>query len=102
MKFVPKSWNPRPKDIKWACDEFRINADEVKRQIELMRDHEFRRSYTDWNRVFRNWMRKADQINTLNKEHLYQQPLEMSKEERQAEDVKAWRRLNELRQMRGG
>jgi len=67
-----------------------------------MRDHEFRRNYTDWNRVFRNWMRKADQINTLNKEHLYQQPLEMSKEERQAEDVKAWRRLNELRQMRGG
>ena len=101
MKFVPEKWQPRPKDINWAIENFRINYGEVKRQIELMRDHEFRRSYTDFNRVFRNWIRKADEINTLNKEHIYQQPLEMSKEERQREDVLAWRRLKELKEMRG-
>ena len=59
-KFCPEKFEPRPKDVEWAKFAFKITDDEAKRQLELLRDREFRRNYTDWNRVYRNWMRKAD------------------------------------------
>ena len=100
VKFVPEKWQPRPKDIHWAIENFRINDGEVKRQIELMRDHEFKRSYTDWNRVFRNWMRKAEDINTLHRDRSYTQPDQITAEEREQDNIKAWAELNKLKAMR--
>jgi hypothetical protein len=83
-KFVPDNFTPRSSDIRWAIKEFDIDSKEVTRQFELMRDHEFRRSYTDWNRVFRNWMRKAQEIGTLKREHKYTTTQhELTDEERQ-------------------
>jgi hypothetical protein len=51
----------------------------------LMRDHEFRRPYSDWNRVFRNWMRKAEDIQSLKRERTMPRQLELSPDQR-AED----------------
>jgi hypothetical protein len=82
-KFVPDNFTPRPKDIQWAIKEFDIDSKEVTRQFELMRDYEFKRNYTDYNRVFRNWMRKADELQLLRREHKYKTQHELTEEERQ-------------------
>lgn len=68
--FVPKTWNPKPTDIEWAMKTFRIDRKEFDRQVELLRDHEFRRPYSCWDRVCRNWMRKAEEIQSLRKERV--------------------------------
>lgn len=88
-KFVPESWKPKDKDIAWAIEQFKVEKKEVLRQTDLMRDHEFRRSYTDWNRVFRNWMRKCDEIGTFRRE-VRRKPDEYTEDMRQ-EDVEKWR-----------
>ena len=82
-KFVPDNFTPREVDIKWAMKEYNIDSKEVTRQFELMRDHEFRRSYSDFNRVFRNWIRKADEIQTLRREHKPRVVEELTDEQRQ-------------------
>ena len=101
MKFVPEKWSVREQDIKWAMQEFNITKEEVGRQVTIMRDHEFKRSYTDWNRVFRNWMRKAEDINTLHRDR-YSQPDQITAEEREQDNIKAWAELNRLKAMRDG
>ena len=100
MKFVPEKWSVRDKDLKWAMKEFNISNEEVERQVTIMRDHEFKRSYTDWNRVFRNWMRKAEDINTLHRDRSYTQPDQITAEEREQDNIKAWAELNKLKAMR--
>lgn len=102
MKFVPEKWSVRDKDLKWAMKEFNITKEEVERQVTIMRDHEFKRSYTDWNRVFRNWMRKAEDINTLHRDRSYTQPDQITAEEREQDNIKAWAELNRLKAMRDG
>ena len=64
-RFVPNKFKPRQIDVEWAIEKFDIDEAEVNRQFEQMADHEFRRSYTDWNRVFRNWIRKSSELETL-------------------------------------
>jgi hypothetical protein len=89
-RFVPKNWIVREKDILWAIEEFKVTRQEVLRQIELMRDHEFKRSYTCFDRVFRNWMRKAEEIEALKRERKPREaPGELTVEERAA-DIKKW------------
>jgi len=65
--------------------EFNIDAKEARRQADLMVDHEFLRSYTDWQRVYRNWMRKADEIQTLRRERKPREP-EVITDDMRAED----------------
>jgi len=67
--------------------EFNITADEARRQAEMMVDHEFLRHYTDWQRVYRNWMRKAEEIQTFRREHKPRQP-EVITNEMRSEDLK--------------
>ena len=67
-KFVPDNFKPKSSDVEWAIQKFDIDETEVNRQFEQMADHEFRRSYTDWNRVFRNWIRKSSELETLYRE----------------------------------
>jgi hypothetical protein len=98
-KFVPDKFTPRHEDIEWAKKEFRIDGKEVLRQFELMKDHEFRRSYTDFNRVFRNWMRTADRIDSLRRERQYRQVQELTEDERKIEAGKAEENLERLQQM---
>lgn len=64
----PEKYQPDDALIQWAVSEFNITSKEVARQLVLMHDHEFLRPYSDWNRVFRNWMRKAEEIQTLRRE----------------------------------
>ena len=98
-KFVPESFTAREKDILWAMAEFKITRKEVLRQITLMRDHEFMRSYTCWNRVLRNWMRKAEDIKTLRREHQYTQPEGLSDEQRAIDARRGDENLSRLKQM---
>jgi hypothetical protein len=86
VRFVPDSFTPKSSDIDWAIEEFDISRKEVLRQLDLMRDHEFRRSYTDFNRVFRNWMRKADEIGKFEREHQPRRP-EVVTDEKRKEDA---------------
>jgi len=98
-KFCPDEFYPKAKDIQWAIKTFKVTKEEVERQLELLMDHEFRRTYTDWNRVFRNWMRKAEEIGTLRKERQYRSVQELSEEERAIEAKKAEENLQRLQQM---
>ena len=66
--FCPDKYQPDDSLIEWATSEFTVTRKEVARQLMLMRDHEFRRPYSDWSRVFRNWLRKADDIQTFKRE----------------------------------
>lgn len=87
-KFVPQDWVPKEKDIQWGIETFNVEKKEVLRQLELMRDHEFRRSYTDWNRVFRNWLRKCEELETFRRQHR-RQPEQVTEDMLQ-EDRKRW------------
>jgi len=100
VKFVPDDFTPRDSDVDWAMTTFNVTRYEVMRQVGCMMDHEFRRDYSCWNRVFRNWMRKADEIQTLRREHKPRKVVELTEEERQIDAEKAeenLRRLSELR-----
>ncbi len=84
-KFPPDDFRPSIPNLNWAMKEFNITADEARRQSELMADHEFMRPYTDWQRVWRNWMRKAEEIQTLRRERKPWKP-EVVTDEMKAED----------------
>ncbi len=86
-KFAPNDFRPSIPNLNWAMKEFNITADEARRQGELMVDHEFLRSYTDWQRVWRNWMRKAEEIQSLRRERKTYQP-EVITDEMRSEDLK--------------
>lgn len=88
-KFLPDSFKPRETDIDWAIKKFNIDKAEVENQLEQLRDHEFRRNYTEWNRVFRNWFRTADKHQLLKREHKRRQ-VEVLTDEQRAEDIRKW------------
>ena len=90
MRFLPEKFKVRPKDREWAKREFKITDEEVNRQLELLSDYEFKRSYTDWNRVFRNWIRKSDELQQLRRPRTYSTTaVELSDDER-ASDQQKW------------
>lgn len=88
-KFVPDSWKPKDELVSQLAEKWRVEKKEILRQLEIMRDHEFRRSYTDWNRVFRNWIRKADEIDSLRRDYQRRAP-EPVTEDMLKDDRKAW------------
>ncbi len=88
MKFVPNNFTPRQSDIEWACKEFNVSEKEVMRQFELMKDHEFRRHYTDWNKVLRNWMRTAEKLDGFVRERTWH-PEIVTDEEREEDARKS-------------
>ena len=98
-KFCPDNFKPTEKNILWAMEKFNISRDEVENQVEYLLDHQFRRDYTEWQRVFRNWMRKANEINTLTREHVYRQPDELSSKDKLISDEKGKENLDRLLRM---
>ena len=96
-RFVPNNFKPLEKDIALAMSEFNISREEVDRQLELMIDHEFRRSYTDWNRVYRNWFRSAERFEQLRRERKAYKAEEYTEEDRKADAAKSWAVLNKLK-----
>ena len=94
-RFCPEKFEPRPKDVEWAKFAFKITDEEAKRQLELLRDREFRRNYTDWNRVYRNWMRKADELKLFRREHKHRTVEILSDEERKTDAQKAWEQMKQ-------
>ena len=63
--FVPNDFKPTFDNIEWAMKKFSITRNECEAQAERMIDHEFVKEYSDWQRVFRNWLRKADDFGIL-------------------------------------
>ena len=53
----PDDWNPDEKLVAWCAKEFPNLA--WRKELAKMKDNEFRRAYSDWSKVFRNWMRNA-------------------------------------------
>lgn len=86
-RFAPDNFKPRESDIEWAMKKFKITRDEVDNQLEEFIDHEFKRSYTDWNRAFRNWFRTADKYSLLTRERVYKQPDELLPEQRKSDII---------------
>ena len=95
-RFCPDNFRPLDKNIKWAMEKFRVSRDEVENQLEQMIDHEFKRDYTDWNRVFRNWMRTADKHNLLFRPYKPRVVEIVSDEQREIDARKAEENLKRL------
>ena len=95
-KFAPDNFKPSEKNILWAMDKYKISRDEVQNQVEQLLDHEFKRSYTEWQRVFRNWIRTADKHGLLTKEHVYKTVETVSPEQKAEDDRKANENLARL------
>jgi hypothetical protein len=86
--FVPDSFTVTDGLRAWAKAKYHIDDAEIDRQFELMQDHEFRRQYSDWSRVFRNWIRKADELGTLKRKRTQRRPEELSAEQKQRDLLK--------------
>lgn len=99
-RFAPKDFEPTDKNIKWALETFKISRKELDRQTELMLDHEFRRSYTDFQRVWRNWIRKADEIGTLKREYTHRKPEVVTEDMRQQDMTKFQEQMQSLVKMK--
>lgn len=63
-KFCPENYKPNQRTIEFAKSKG-LSDKQIAVELEKMMDHEFRRGYTDWNRVFRNWVRKAIEIGSV-------------------------------------
>lgn len=55
-KRCPGDWYPTHAD---RSVEARLSSNEVDRQLERFRDHEFPKARSDWSATFRNWLRNA-------------------------------------------
>jgi len=95
-KFFPNNFKPTDVNVQWAIDKFRLSKAEVEDQLEQMMDHEFKRSYTNWSMVYRNWFRTADRHNLLKREYVYRTPDVQSQEEKEVSDEKAKANLDRL------
>lgn len=87
-EFCPERWAPLEKDIEWAKIEYRIDDKEVARQVAKLRRREFRRKYTDWDRVFQNWIIKSHRIGDLHRERAHHRPLQTLSDDERREDQK--------------
>lgn len=63
-KFCPDNFKPNQRTIEFAKSRG-LDDRQIKSELERMMDYEFKRSYTDWQRVFRNWIRKALELGTV-------------------------------------
>ena len=56
--FVPDSFELNEKSIDFAM-KHGLSKEMVSDQFEAMQDCEFKQNYRDWDRVFRNWIRRG-------------------------------------------
>lgn len=54
----PNAWMPSETDVAMAKREG-FTPGEIDRELAKIRDYEFRDGHSDWDAVFRNWIRKA-------------------------------------------
>jgi hypothetical protein len=54
---APPHWQPKEKHRIYADDNHVVNFEE---QVERFKYYEFKRSYTDWDKCFFNWLRNAE------------------------------------------
>ena len=56
--FVPDSFTLSEKSIDFAM-KYGLSKEMIADQLEAMQDCEFKQNYRDWDRVFRNWIRRG-------------------------------------------
>lgn len=54
-RFVPEDFSPSP-DHHAKAQAMGLTAGDLERALNRFRNHEFPRTYTDWNRTFTNWL----------------------------------------------
>jgi hypothetical protein len=63
---VPKDWQPTPAEEAELRSIAAQRGADYGAEMEMLRDHEFPRTYTDWVAVARNWMRRAAAVHISN------------------------------------
>ena len=56
--FCPEDFTLSDKSVDFA-KKHGLNDQTIEDQFEAMQDQEFNRNYSDWDRVFRNWIRRG-------------------------------------------
>lgn len=89
----------------WFCpDEFELSErskefarkkgltdEQIEDELEAMRDYEYARKRTDWDRAFRNWVRKGIEWGRVTPVRRFRRPEQVSEEQRQ-QDIEKWRK----------
>lgn len=97
--FCPDDFEPSEKSRTFAKQKG-LTDEQITDQVESMRDWEFTKKRTDWDRVFRNWIRQGidwGRITLMSQPRKYRQPEECTDEQRKADEAKAWAELNRLK-----
>ena len=95
--FCGDDFTPTEKNQRWARVTFCIDHDEVERQTELFIDREYKTKYTDWQKVWRNSMRKAEEFGQLKRPHIPRTPEEISEEQKEEDRRKGWENMDRLK-----
>ena len=88
---VPKGFIVTDELKEWAKKKFQVDDEEVERQEEEWRDHEYKRSYSHWDKVWRNWWRRANEFDTIKRPMQRRTVEKLTDEQRQA-DILAFER----------
>lgn len=68
-----------------------LTDEQIEDQLEAMRDWEFQKKRTDWDRVFRNWIRKGLEWGQITPPPKHHKPEQVTPQQRQ-KDIEAWER----------
>lgn len=94
--FCPEEFEPDTKSMTFARSKG-LTDHQIQEQVEAMKDYEFRRRRTEWQRVFRNWIRQGISWGNIVPVRRRRMPQEVSEEQRKADEAKAWAELNRLK-----
>jgi hypothetical protein len=94
--FCPEDFEPDEKSMKFARSKGLTEA-QIEDQVDAMKDYEFQRKRTEWQRVFRNWIRSGVEWGKIVPVRKRRMPEEVSEEQRKADAAKAWAELNRLK-----
>ena len=96
--FIPDDYAPSDKTMD-AAKSLGLTEKQVIDQLDKCRDYQYKRPMIDPDRCFRNWLRNAikfgDVVPATVRE--YRKVEEYTEEQRKADELKAWQRLNQLK-----
>ena len=87
--FCPEDFELSEKSRQFAKGKG-MTDEQISDALEAMRDWEFQKRRTDWDRVFRNWIRKGIEWGQITPVRKPRRPEEITEEQRQ-EDIRKWK-----------
>lgn len=96
--FVPDDWEMSDSLREWTKSKG-LTDQTIEDELESFRDHQYKRPMMRPDACWRNWVKNGLKWGNLVpvQETRYNQPEELSEDEREADRVKAWNELNRLR-----